>query len=145
MTDDSVSVSTDSDGGQATLTGGTTESVDVSLEPYEKAVYESLKETLDGETITGLDEHDPSPREMCGILPLGENPDTANIEGTIFSPDHSVWAHGPDEWITSPTEADAQVSQAIRKLTSEGVFKTSVTKRRGNEPMEMSVTVEEIE
>jgi hypothetical protein len=145
MNDDPVEINTDSDGGQATLGAPESEAVNVDLEPYEKEVYKALKSTLDGEIISDLDEHDPSPREMCGLVEIGENPDTANIDGTIFDPDAEVWDYGPDDWITTPAEADTQISQAIRKLTSEGVFKTSVTKRRGNKPLEMKITVEDIE
>jgi len=148
MNDDPVSVNTDSgsSGGQATLMGDEPSSaVAVDLEPYEKEVYKALKHTLDGETITDLDEHDPSPREMCGVVEMGEDDETADIEGTVFDPDAGVWDYGPDEWVTTPAEADTQVSQAIRNLTNEGVFRTSVTKRRGNKPLEMEVTVEDIE
>lgn len=147
MNDDPVEINTDSGetGGQATLVEDESTSVDIDLEPFEKEVYKALKTTLDGEVIQNLDEHDPSPREMCGLVEIGENPDTANIDGTIFDPDAEVWDHGPDDWITTPAEADSQISKAIRKLTTEGVFKTSVTKRRGNKPLEMKVTVEDIE
>jgi hypothetical protein len=147
MNDDPVEIESSSgeDGSQATLTGETTEAIAIDLEPYEKAVYKALKATLDGETITDLDEHDPSPKEMCGIVEMGESDEAASIEGTIFSPDHEVWTHGPDEWIQTANEAETEVSQAIRRLTSEGVLKTSVTKRRGAEPLEMQVTVKEVD
>jgi hypothetical protein len=46
--------------------------------------------------------------------------------------------------VNSKTDADTQVSQAIRHLTGEGVLKTDVTKRRGSEPLEMSVEVKDI-
>jgi hypothetical protein len=148
FSNDDVSVESNADrsqDAQMTLSGDSSGSVDVSLEPYEKRVHELLRANLDGETITGLDEHDPSPKEMCGIAEIGQNPDEADIEGTIFDPNHEVWTYGPDEWIETPNEANVEVSQAIRKLTSEGVLKTKVTKRRGSEPIEMSVTVEDID
>jgi hypothetical protein len=146
MNDDPIEIESGSeDASQSTLTGGTTEKIEIDLEPYEKAVYKALRSTLDGETITDLDEHDPSPKEMCGIVEMGGVVDAEKIDGTIFDPDHEVWTHGPDEWVNSQTEADTEISQAIRRLTSEGVLKTSVTKRRGAEPLEMKVTVKEIE
>jgi hypothetical protein len=147
MNDDPISVESDSgssEKSQATLGGGTTDVIEVDLEPYQKAVYKALKSNLDGETITGLDEHDPSPREMCGVVPMGDNPSTADVSGTIFDPEHDVWTYGPDEWVNSKTDADTQVSQAIRHLTGEGVLKTDVTKRRGSKPLEMSVEVKDI-
>jgi len=145
MNDDPVEIESSSEGSQATLGGGTTEAIEVDLEPYEKATYKALKATLDGETITDLDEHDPSPKEMCGIVEMGESGEGVSIEGTIFSPDHEVWTHGPDEWVETPNAAETEVSQAIRRLTSEGVLKTSVTKRRGAKPLEMKVTVKDVE
>lgn len=151
VSDDPVEINSDSDAGdsgQATLSGGSAEArhyVEVDLEPYEKAVYKALKSNLDGETITDLDENDPSPREMCGIVDIGDDPERADIEGTIFDPNHQVWEYGPDEWVQSEAAADSEITQAIRKLTSEGVLKTSVTKRRGAQPLEMNVSVEDIE
>lgn len=147
MNDDPVEINTDSgDSGQSTLgTEDATEAVTIDLEPYEEEVYKALKHTLDGETIADLDDHDPTPREMCGLIEMGENPDMANIEDTMFDPNAEIWTYGPDEWITSTSDAETQISQAIRKLTSEGIFRTSVTKRRGNKPLEMEVTVEDIE
>jgi hypothetical protein len=148
VNDDPIEIDSGSSGSQqaqATLSGDTTETVEVDLDPYEKAVYKALKSNLDGETITGLDDHDPSPQEMCGVVPLGESPEEADLGGTIFDPSHDVWDYGPDDWVTSEAEASAEVSKAIRKLTSEGVFKTSVTERRGSTPVEMRVTVEDVE
>lgn len=148
MSDGEVRIDSNSgadSGGQKTLTGDSSTAMDVDLEPYEKAVHGALMETLDGETITDLDEHDPSPKEMCGLVEIGEDPMNVDVEGTIFDPEHEVWAYGPDEWITSRAEADTQVSQAIRQLTSKGVLKTSVTKRSSGEPLEMKVTVEEVD
>lgn len=148
MPDEEVSVQSQSgdDGtSQKTLAGGSAEAVDADLEPYEEAVYEALKATLDGETIKNLDEHDPSPKEMLGVVELGEDPDGADIDDTIFDPEHMAWTFGPEDWVTTPAEADSEISGAIRKLTAEGIFKTSVTKRRGQEPLEMKVTVRDIE
>jgi len=147
MNDDPVEIDSDSGAGdsQATLSGGTTDTVSVDLEPYEKAVYKALRSSIDGETISDLDEHDPSPKEMCGVIPMGESPESADVDGTIFSPDHNVWTHGPDDWVQNENEAETEIGQAIRRLTSEGVLKTSVTKRRGAEPLEMKVTVKDIE
>jgi hypothetical protein len=146
MNDDPVEINSSSDdGSQATLDGGTAETVEITLEPYEKAVYKAIKSNLDGETITDLDEHDPDPAEMCGIVPIGERAGEDDIEGTIFDPEHDVWTHGPDEWVTDRAEADTEISQAIRTLTSEGVLETDVTKRRGAQPLEMQVSVKDIE
>jgi len=148
MSDGTVTVDSNSgaDGtGQTTLSADSGEAVEVDLEPYEKRTHERLRATLDGETISDIDDHDPTPKEMCGVIELGEPADEADISETIFDPEHEVWTYGPDEWITSEVEADTQVSQAIRKLTSQGILKTSVTKRRGSEPLEMNVTVKPIE
>jgi len=131
--------------GQATLTGGSSDSFDVDLAPYEEAVYEQLKENLDGEKLTNLDEHDPSPRELLGIVPMGEPDDETDIGGTIVDPSHEVWSHGPKEWVESTQDAEQNIEKALRNLTKEGVFKTSTTKSRGGKPLEMKVTVEDIE
>lgn len=147
MSDGKVSIESNSGAGsdgQTTLVGDEDTAMDVDLEPYEEAVQKALMENLDGEVITDLDEHDPSPREMCGVVEMGEDPHGADVSGTIFDPEHEVWTYGPDEWIQTENEAETQVSQAIRSLTSEGVLKTSVTKRRGQDPLEMKVTVNEV-
>jgi DNA-binding PadR family transcriptional regulator len=131
--------------GQATLTENESESIDVDLAPYEEAVYELLKENLDGEKIENLDEHDPSPRELLGFVPMGEADDDMDTDGTIIDPDHPVWSHGPDEWVETTQEAEQYIEKALRTLTKEGLFKTSTTKSRGGKPVEMKVTIEEYE
>jgi len=147
MTSESVQSGGDSpeEGGQATLTGGSSNEVEIDLAPYEEAVYDRLKENLDGEKLTNLDEHDPSPRELLGLVPMGEPDDEVDIEGTILDPDHAVWGHGPKEWVESTQEAEQNIEKALRNLTQEGVFKTSTTKSRAGKPVEMKVTIEEID
>ena len=131
--------------GQATLTGDTSESIDVDLAPYEEAVYDRLKENLDGEKLTDLDEHDPSPRELLGLVPMGEPDDDLDTTDTILDPDHPAWSHGPDEWVETTQDAEQNIEKALRTLTKEGIFKTSTTKSRGGKPLEMRVTVEDID
>jgi hypothetical protein len=145
--DDGVEVTSDSTstGGQMTLSGDSTESVEADLEPHEEHVRDLLEATLDGETISNLDEHDPSPKEMCGLVPIGDDPNEVDVSGTIFDPEHHVWDYGPDEWVQSRSEADKEVSKAIRQLTTDGVLQTSVTERRGSQPVEMRVTVNSVD
>lgn len=143
MSDD-VEVTTSSEDGQATLAGGTTESVDVDLEPHEEALADLLRENVHGEVISGLDKHEPSLKELTGLVELGENDDKADIGGTIFDPDHEVWSYGPDEWIESPQEAEQEIERALRNLTVEGVFETSTLKSRGGEPLEMKISVRDV-
>jgi len=131
--------------GQATLVQDENESIDIDLAPFEEAVYDLLKENLDGEKLTELDEHDPSPRQLLGLVGMDEPDDTLDTTDTILDPDHAVWAHGPDEWVTSTQDAEQQVEKALRTLTQEGIFRTSTTKSRAGKPVEMKVTVEEIE
>ena len=143
--DDIEITSSSSEGaGQATLSGGTTETVDIDLEPHEEAVRDALEETVDGVTITDLDEHEPSLKELLGVVEMGEQDDTGDIEGTLFDPNHAVWTAGPDEWIETPNDAEQEIEQAIRRLTVDGVFQTSTTKSRGGEPLEMKVTVKDV-
>ena len=139
-----VSSSSGETGGQATLTGGSAETPDVSLEPHEEAVRAALKETVDGVTIRNLDEHEPSLRELLGAVEMGAADDSADMSGTLFDPNHEVWQTGPDEWIESPSEAEQEIEKAIRKLTVEGVFKTSTVKSRGGQPLEMKVSVRDV-
>lgn len=147
MTSESVSSDGSSkveEDGQATLTGGVDNSVEVDLAPYEERVHAMLKENLDGEVIDGLDEHDPTPRELLGIVPIGESDDSVDLDGTILDPEHEVWTHGPDEWVTTTQEAEQNVEKALRNLTVEGIFQTNITKSRGGQPLEMRVNVKEI-
>jgi ABC-type dipeptide/oligopeptide/nickel transport system ATPase component len=143
MTEKNVSSSGNESVGQSSLTGSTNEQ-DIDLEPYEEAVHSRLKDTVDGETLDNLDEHDPTPRELLGFVPIGEPDDEADISGTIIDPDHEVWAYGPDEWIESVTDAEEHIEKALRNLTVEGVFKTSIIESRGDQPVKMDVQVDEI-
>ena len=140
----SANSATAADGSQATLSGdpSTDQSDEPDLEPYEQAVREALRETVDGVTISNLDEHEPSLRELLGAVPMGERDDVASIEGTLFDPDHEVWQHGPDEWIQNTQDAETEIEKAIRRLTVEGIFQTSTTKSRAGQPLEMKVHVE---
>lgn len=139
-----VEVTSDSGDAQATLTGDTKQTVDVDLAPHEEAVYEMVKENLDGEVIDGLDEHDPSPREMLGLVPMGEPDDDLDPEGTILDPDHEVWAHGPEDWVDSVGKAEEEVENALRNLTVEGVLQTTVMAQRAGEPLKMKVELKDV-
>jgi hypothetical protein len=145
MSEETVTSGGNETAGQATLTGDSSDEVDVDLAPFEEAVHERLQENLDGETLTGLDEHDPSPRELIGLVPIGAPDDELDTDGTILDPNHAVWAHGPDEWVESVQDAEQQVENTLRTLTVEGVFKTSTVRSRNGNPVEMKVTVEDIE
>ncbi len=138
--------SSENDSGQSTLAAQSADSgpKDIDLAPFEEAVHARLRENLDGEKLDNLDEHDPSPRELLGLIDIGEPDDSLDTEDTILDPNHGVWAHGPDEWVTSVQEAEQQVEKALRRLTREGIFNTSTTKSRAGKPVEMKVTVEEI-
>jgi hypothetical protein len=131
--------------GQATLTQDTTDTISIDLAPHEQAVYDALKENLDGEKIGNLDEHDPSTRELLGLVEIGEDDDVLDTTDTILDPSHAIWNHGPDEWVTTVGEAEQKVEKALRTLTEEGVFKTSTTKRKAGNTVEMRVTIEDIE
>jgi DNA-binding PadR family transcriptional regulator len=132
------------DAGQATL-AKSDEAVEIELAPYEELIRSMLQDTLDGETLRNLDQHDPSPRELIGLVDMGDDPDELDTEGTILEPGHEVWAHGPKEWVQSVSDAEQQIEKALRTLSVEGIFKTSTMKSRGGKPVEMRVTVEDIE
>jgi DNA-binding PadR family transcriptional regulator len=132
------------DAGQATL-AKSDEAVEIELAPYEELIRSMLQDTLDGETLRNLDQHDPSPRELIGLVDMGDDPDELDTEGTILEPEHEVWAHGPNEWVQSVSDAEQQIEKALRTLSVEGIFKTSTMKSRGGKPVEMRVTVEDIE
>jgi DNA-binding PadR family transcriptional regulator len=132
--------------GQATLTGDVEDdTVSIDLAPHEEMVYEMLEENLDGEKLTNLDEHDPSTRELLGLVEMGEPDDSVEVDDTILDPAHPVWSHGPEDWVDSTQAAERNIEKALRNLTKEGVFRTSTTKSRGGKPLEMRVTVEDIE
>ena len=139
-----VTSSSGETGGQVTLSGNTTETADVDLEPHEEAVREALQETVDGVTISDLDEHEPSLKELLGVVKMGEPDDSAEVSGTIFDPEHPVWSNGPEEWAETPSKVEQEIEKAIRNLTVEGVFQTSTTKSRGGEPLEMKVSVRDV-
>jgi len=140
---DTEVTSTSDSNGQATLVTSDDE-LNVDLAPHEELTAQMLHDTLDGATINNLDEHEPSIREMIGIVPLGEDDDTVDIDGTILDPDHAVWNHGPDDWVDTVAAAESEVENAIRTLTQEGVFQTSTTETRAGEPVTMTISVKEV-
>lgn len=133
--------------GQVTLGGNSPgEFEDVSLEPHEEAVRQRLYETLDGERIDNLDQHEPGMHEMLGLVEMGEDVDedtdrVSAIDGTVFDPDHDVWLHGPTDWVETSQDAERQIEKAMRTLTEEGIFKTSTIRKKGNQPLSMKVSV----
>jgi len=149
MTETDVNASnssgTDSNDGQATLAPQDSGGVSIDLAPYEKHIHGMLRENLDGETLRELDKNDPTPVELIGLVDIGDDPDEAPTDGTILDPEHDVWQHGPDEWIESTADAEQHIEKALRTLSTENIFKTSVMKSRGGQPIEMKVTVEEVD
>ena len=145
MTSEEVTSDNQSQQAQATLTGEEETGPDIDLTETEKCVYEALKETVDGVTIDGLDEHDPTPAELIGVVPLGEAMDTVDMEGTLLDHEHEAWTYGPDEWVQSRQDAETEIEKILRHLTQQGVFKTSTTKARGGQPLSMQVEVMDIE
>jgi len=134
-------VSSTSSDGQVTL-GGDDEP---DLAPHEERVAAMLKETVDGAVIENLDEHEPTPRELVGLVPLGADDDALDsIEGTVLDPSHEVWTHGPEDWVNSESDAETEIENALRTLTNEGVFKTSVLEQRGGQPLTMEITVADL-
>jgi len=147
MTDTEVN-SSDSSGddksGQATL-NPQDDTPSIELSPHEALVHEMLQDNLDGETLTELDEYDPSPRELIGLVEMRDDPDTASTDGTILDPEHEVWQYGPDGWVETVSDAEQQIEKALRTLSTENIFKTSVMKSRAGTPIEMKVSVEDVE
>lgn len=139
-----ATVSSDTDNAQATLSGETAGTADVDLEPHEEYVAELLRENLNGETIGDLDEHEPSIRELIGLVPIGGTDDDIDTADTILDPDYKVWSYGPDEWVETQNDAEQEIEKAIRNLTIEGVFETSTMKSRAGKPLEMRVSVKEV-
>lgn len=145
MSEGDVEISSDSGQGQQTLTGSPDDTVEVDLARHEEAVRAALQENLDGETVENLDEREPTIKQLVGVVPLdAENDDEYPVEGTLFDPDHEVWASGPDEWVETPNDAEKEIDKAMRRLVKEGVMKTSTTKSRGGQPLAMRVTVKDV-
>ncbi len=138
-------VSAETGGGQATLVGDNTDGIDVELAPHEQEVAELLDETVDGLVIHNLNEHEPSPRELLGLVPMGEADDELDtVTGTILDPEHYVWNHGPDEWVETTAEAEEEIENALRRLTVEGVMNTSILETTdGGDPLKMKVNIKE--
>ena len=129
-------------GGQVTL--DTTAPAELDIAPHEETIHAMLQDTLDGETIDNLDEHDPSPRELLGIVPMGEDDDFISIDDTILDPAHEIWTYGPDGWVSSPQDAEREIEKSLRKLTVNNIFKTTTTKSRGGKPLAMSIEIDDL-
>jgi hypothetical protein len=130
---------------QTTLVGEDESNIDIELAPYEREVYNGLKRTVDGEILKNLDEHDPTPLELIGVANLGFPEEDYKIGGTIADPMHEVWEHGPKGWVESVQDAEQQIEKALRRLTVEGVLQTSTLQSRGSQPVQMKITVHDIE
>lgn len=136
----------DSDG-QMTLGGEPDDDgiIKLDLAAHEKLIHELLKENLDGELLENLDEHDPSPAELLGLVPIGEPVDEHDLSTTLFNPEHEVWAQGPKGWVESKQDASSAIEQVLRRFTQEGVMKMSTVEHSGGEPVSMRVTIEDVE
>jgi len=144
MTDDEVDTSKQQDG-QVTLESSDGEFDNVDLEPHEEAVRQALEDTLDGERVDGLDEHEPGLKEMLGVCDIGANPEKASLQETLFDPSHEVWQYGPDEWADSRGSVDENIEKAIRKLAEEGIYRTNTIRKKGDTPLAMTVSVESLD
>ena len=135
-----------SSGGNATeaqvTLGETKDGRIVDLAPHEETVLEMLRDTVHDAIIENLDQHDPTPRELIGIVPLGEDDDSVPVRGTVLDPEHEVWAYGPDGWVETPQDTEREIEKALRKLSSLGLFKTRTLTSEGGEPLSVTVTVE---
>jgi hypothetical protein len=122
------------------------DSVDVDFAPHEQRVAEMVRENLNGEVIDGLDEHEPTLREMIGLVPIGaEDDELDSVEGTILDPEHTVWSHGPEEWVETVSKAEEEIENALRTLTVNGVLQTSVMDHNSSgEPLSMRVKVKDV-
>jgi hypothetical protein len=132
---------------QSTLgSSSTDDKAEVELAAHERLVAEMVRDTLDGEVIDGLDEHEPSPREMLGLVPLGGDDDELDTtDGTILDPNHAVWEEGPDEWVETVSKCEEEIENALRRLTVESVLQTSVIDRSSTgAPLSMRVTVRDV-
>lgn len=132
-------VSSNSDGGQSTLSGTTDR--EITLDTEEEYVRQHLYRTLDGVTVNNLTEREPSLYQMLGIVPLDEeHDDDIDIEGTIFDPNHELWAG--KRYAEDKREVEHRVHDLIKRLNEEkGVFKTEVKKKVGGRPDSMKCTV----
>lgn len=132
-------VSSDSDSGQATLSG--TPDTEIELDEEEEAVREHLHRSLDGVTVDNLTEREPSLYQMLGIVPLDEDhDDDVDIEGTIFDPAHELWAG--KRYAEDKREVEHTIHDLIKRLNEEkGVFKTEVTKKVSGQPESMKCSV----
>lgn len=118
--------------GQMQLASGT---VDIDLEPHEKAIHQSLKESIDGRVFDEIDIDDVTIEEMVGSIPMGEDPGSSDLDGTLFDPDNDVWDQPghPDTWVTSYDDAKEEVKDALDKFHYEGVMEIEVLDREDGE------------
>jgi len=133
---------TSNTGGQQTLGGGSGKSLD--LKPHEERVREMLKESLDGNRVTSLDD---VPVE--GLLGLTDpnDPDRSEVvlEGTPLDPSDGCWYQPskPDEWIEDESDARREVKKAIRSLIEQRVviYDEVHEVNKSNEPVDVTFAV----
>ena len=127
-TSDSSQTASEDSQGQSTFDEGNT--LDVDLDPTERAVHAAMKESIDGTVVKftddGEDEKEPFSKEHAiGLVePNEEIPLDLDTEGSLLDPEHDVWDRHDkdDEWVTNQTDCETHVEDAIKSLNRKGVW-----------------------
>jgi hypothetical protein len=135
-------VQSSSSQGQSKLGGANKET---EVERHEEAVRQALHETVDGVTVTDMDEGEPSLYAVCGATDIDhmtgdETPSEEQLEGTIFDPEIEAWNHAelnPD-YVRTYSDAYNAVDDTMTELHRKGVLKTKVHETSNGEPVEMT-------
>ncbi|MDB9247422.1 hypothetical protein PN419_00175 [Halorubrum ezzemoulense] len=101
--------------------------VSVTLDgPVERAVHKRLQEHADDEPWK-VDEVEDA--HLIGVVEQGESVPAADLNGTLFDPDHEVWDQPtkPDEWVVSQGDAESEVEEAITALERKGAVEFDTT------------------
>jgi hypothetical protein len=126
------------DDGQATL-GTSQESIE--LKPYQEEVRDRMHETLDGQEVD-ISDREPSYYEMLGVVPLGNEPEDIDINGTVFDANHAVWnTQETQDWVQDADDAFNAVDEALSELNKKGVFTMTPIEKEKGQPSKVRVDV----
>jgi len=95
-----------------------------TMEDLKREVAYRLRDTLHGSEIDTLENDMPTLEQMLGIVPIGEEKEIGDIEGTILAADHDFWDLYYKDVLTTAA-AKEEVESAIYLLRDDGVFNVS--------------------
>lgn len=93
--------------------------------PVETAVYERLQQHADDEVWSTDDVED---LHLVGVVEKDDSVAATDLTDTMVDADNDLWddPRKPDDWVTSQSEAEAEIEQALTRLERKGLLSFDV-------------------